>query len=85
MYVWGQRPVEMKLVGGRVVKSQGRYRRAEECKVSIRDHHEAYIDWETYQENLRFMRDNYIRQGGDAMIPNLPRWAFRPKCFISFF
>jgi len=68
VYVWGQRPVEMKLVGGRVVKFQGRYRRAEECKVSIRDHHEGYIDWDMFQENLRLMRDNYLQQGGDEAV-----------------
>lgn len=67
-YVWGQRPVELKLVEGRLLKHQGRVRRAEECKVSIRDHHEGYIDWETYQENLRFMRDNYLQQGGDEAV-----------------
>ncbi len=67
-YVWGQRQVEMKLVKGRLLKHQGRIRRAEECKVSIRDHHEGYIDWETFQENLRFMRDNYLQQGGDEAV-----------------
>jgi hypothetical protein len=67
-YAWGQRPVEMTLVNGRLLKRQGRIRRAEQCKFSIRDHHESYIEWRKYQENLRLMRDNYLQQGGDEAV-----------------
>ena len=43
---------------GRLTKRQGRVLRAEECRVFIRDHHEGYIVWETYQENQSRMRHN---------------------------
>jgi hypothetical protein len=60
-YFWGRRPVEIKLVDGKLVRVSGRPRPPEECKVFIRDHHEGYIDWETYQENLRRMRGNSLK------------------------
>jgi DNA invertase Pin-like site-specific DNA recombinase len=67
-YVWGQRPVEMALVDGRLLKRSGRLRPAEECKVFLREHHEGYIDWESFQENLRRMRQNSMKtQSGEAV------------------
>jgi len=67
-YVWGQRPVEMRLVDGRLVRRQGALRQAEDCKVFIRDHHEGYIGWETYQENLRLMRGNSVKLGMEESV-----------------
>jgi hypothetical protein len=40
-------------------------RRAEECRVFIRDHHVGYIDWATYEENQRMMRRNSVNWQGD--------------------
>ena len=57
-FVWGQRPVEIKFVEGRLVRRQGPRRRPEECEVFIPEHHEGYTDRETFQENLRVMRSN---------------------------
>lgn len=66
-YVWGQRPTEMVVFEGRVRKRQGSLRKPEECKVFIRDHHEGYIDWRTYEENLRMIRSNSLRyESGDS-------------------
>jgi hypothetical protein len=48
--VWGRRPVATVLVKGRLEKRQGSMRRAIECRVFLPDHHEAYIDWATYEE-----------------------------------
>lgn len=67
-YVWGQRPVETTLVEGRLVRRQGRLRRAEECTVFIPGHHEGYIVWETFQENLRVMRRNNLSGGSDESV-----------------
>jgi DNA invertase Pin-like site-specific DNA recombinase len=67
-YVWGQRPVEMRLVEGRLLRRTGRLRGPEECKVFIRDHHEGYIDWARYQENLRRMRQNNLKVEGDEAV-----------------
>jgi hypothetical protein len=52
-YVWGRRPVTTVLIEGRLEKRQSAMRRAEECRVFIRDHHVGYIDWATYEENQR--------------------------------
>jgi DNA invertase Pin-like site-specific DNA recombinase len=67
-FVWGQRPIETKLVGGRLTKRQGRLRRPEECEVFIPDHHESYIDWETFQDNLRVMRGNNLKCESDESV-----------------
>jgi hypothetical protein len=64
-YVWGRRPVTTLLVDGRLEKRQSAMRRAEECRVFIRDHHVGYIDWATYEENRRMMRRNSVNPEGD--------------------
>jgi hypothetical protein len=67
-YVWGRRPVATVLTEGRLEKRQGATRRAEECRVFIRDHHVGYIDWATYEENQRMIRGNSVnRQGDESM------------------
>ncbi len=67
-YVWGQRTTEMKLQDGKVVKRQGSPRRPEEGRVLIRDHHEGYIDWETFEENLRWIRGNSLALTRDESV-----------------
>src|SRR5437867_2738672 len=64
-YVWGRRPVKTLLVEGRLEKRQSALRRAEECRVFIRDHHVGYIDWATYEENQRMTRRNSVNWQGD--------------------
>lgn len=64
-YVYGQRPIETVFVEGRLKKRQGRQRRAEECSVFLREHHEGYIDWGTYQENQRMIGRNSLHLEGD--------------------
>jgi DNA invertase Pin-like site-specific DNA recombinase len=65
-YFWGCRPVEIKLVDGRLQRVNGRPRRPEECKVFIPGHHAGYIDWATYEENQRRMHGNSLRLGADG-------------------
>ena len=64
-YVWGRRPITMLLVAGRLEKRQSAMRRAEECRVFIRDHHVGYIDWAAYEENQRMTRRNSVNWQGD--------------------
>ena len=64
-YVWGRRPIATLLVEGRLEKRQSAVRRAEECRVFIRDHHLGYIDWTTYEENQRMIRGNSASWQGD--------------------
>lgn len=66
-YAWGQNPTTTTVVEGRLVKRQRRVGRPEESEVFIPDHHEGYIDWETFQENLRVIGNNSTRgQSGEA-------------------
>jgi DNA invertase Pin-like site-specific DNA recombinase len=64
-YVWGRRPVTTLLVEGRLEKRQSAMRRAEQCRVFIRDHHVGYIDWATYEENQRMTQRNSVNWQGD--------------------
>jgi len=64
-YVWGRRPVATLLIEGRLEKRQSATRRAEDCRVFIRDHHVGYIDWATYEENQRMTRRNSVNWQGD--------------------
>src|ERR1700689_584020 len=59
-YVWGRRPTETLLVAGRLRKRQAANRPPEECRVFIADHHPGYIDWATYEENLRMTHRNSV-------------------------
>ena len=68
-YVWGSRPVETVMVEGRFAKRQGSIRRATECRVFLPDHHEAYIDWATYEENQRMIRRNSVNWQRDESMP----------------
>ncbi len=64
-YVWGRRPVATVLVDGRLEKRQCATRRAEDCRVFIRDHHVGYIDWASYEENRRMTQRNSVNWEGD--------------------
>jgi hypothetical protein len=64
-YVWGRRPMTTVLAEGRLEKRQGGYRRAEECRVFIREHHVGYIDWAVYEENQRMIRRNSVNWQSD--------------------
>jgi DNA invertase Pin-like site-specific DNA recombinase len=64
-YVYGRRPVEVRLVEGRLRRRQGRLRSPTDARVFIADHHEGYIDWAMYEEHRRRMRRNNLRQERD--------------------
>jgi DNA invertase Pin-like site-specific DNA recombinase len=67
-YVWGQRPSEVRLVDGRLVRTSGTPRSPQESKVFIPDHHEGYLDWSEYEENQRRMRGNNLKTDPDASV-----------------
>ncbi len=64
-YVWGQRRNELALIDGKLTKRTGKLLRAEDCRVFIPDHHESYIDWQTYQDNLHIMQGNATKTHPD--------------------
>jgi len=67
-YVWGQRPSEVRLVDGKLVRTSGTPRSAEESKVFIPEHHEGYLDWSEYQQNQKRMRGNNLKADPDASV-----------------
>jgi len=67
-YVWGRRPREKIFEGGKLRRRQGRLRRPEECRVFIPDHHEGYIDWESFKENNRLIRANSLVNTRDEAV-----------------
>jgi len=67
-YVYGRKPTKMVVSEGRIIKRTGRLLPAEECRVFIRDHHEAYICWEEFEENRRKLRSNALRLGSDESV-----------------
>lgn len=67
-YVYGRRQRESKVIDGKLVSRMGKLRPPEECRVFIPDHHEAYITWEQYKDNVACLRDNAPRtRGRDTM------------------
>jgi DNA invertase Pin-like site-specific DNA recombinase len=67
-FVWGRREMLVAYEGGRLRKRQGRFRRAEECRVCLRDHHEGYISWEAFEENIRILRGNNMKGQSDETV-----------------
>lgn len=57
-YVYGRRPTEVTYVNGRVSKRQRSALPPEKAAVFLREHHAGYVDWTTYEENQRIMRNN---------------------------
>lgn len=73
-YVWGRRPTTTEFVDGRLRKRQkGPVIPAEECRVFIPDHHEGYIDWDTYQDNQRIIHGNNMNRGSDETVSSVRR------------
>ncbi|HSC72508.1 MAG TPA: recombinase family protein, partial [Candidatus Methylomirabilis sp.] len=67
-YVWGRREVRMAVEDGRLRKREGRLRRAEDCRVFLRAHHEAYITWEQFAEHLQILRGNNMKGDSDEAV-----------------
>jgi len=69
VYFYGRRPMELVVKEGAVVKKrQGRQRNPEHTRVFIRDHHEGYIDWATFEENRKMLRRNNLRGEADVAV-----------------
>ncbi|MGD8848031.1 MAG: recombinase family protein [Desulfobacteraceae bacterium] len=67
-YVYGRRQTKREMVDGRIVSRMGRNLPPEECRVFIRDHHEEYIDWATFEENQRMISNNALKTEPDESI-----------------
>jgi DNA invertase Pin-like site-specific DNA recombinase len=82
-YVYGRRPMMTVWEDGLLKKRQGSALPLSEVRVFLRDHHEGYIDWATYEENERMIRRNDFRpasgstvgavRGGQGLLAGLVR------------
>lgn len=66
-YAYGKSKVQTTLVGGSLRKRYGRTRPIDAWTVLMRDHHEAYVPWETFELNRhRLSRNAYSQRAGGA-------------------
>lgn len=81
-YAYGKSKVQTSLVDGSLRKRYGRARPMEAWAVLIRDHHEPFISWETFELNRRRISRNSFSQragaakssrGGQALMAGLLR------------
>jgi hypothetical protein len=57
-YVWGRRPMRAIWENGVVKKRQSAELKLSEVPVFLREHHEGYVSWTTYEETLSTIRQN---------------------------
>ena len=62
VYVWGRETTKLEYMDGKVVKRKVRISDVREAKVFIEDHHDGYIDLETFDENQIIIRSNCLSQ-----------------------
>ncbi len=67
-YVYGRRPMMTVWENGQLKKRQGAALPLSEVRVFLRDHHDGYIDWPTFEENQRMIRRNQSRPDGDSEV-----------------
>ena len=64
-YVWGRHPVEVIWRDGQLRKRRKPPVPAEQARVFLRDHHEGYIDWATFEDHQRMIQRNNLRGEAD--------------------
>jgi len=65
-YAFGRTETRVRLEDGRKRVVRGYRRERDRWQVLIRDHHESYIDWDTYERNQSVIADNTNMRGGMA-------------------
>ena len=83
-YAFGRTETRVRIEAGRKRVVRGHRRAQEHWQVLIQEHHEGYIDWHTYEHNLRVIADNTNMRGsmargalrrGEALLAGLLRCA----------
>jgi DNA invertase Pin-like site-specific DNA recombinase len=67
-YVYGRRPMMTVWENGLLKKRQGAALPLSEVRVFLREHHEGYIDWATFEENQRMIRRNDFHSESDPVV-----------------
>lgn len=93
-YVFGRRRSRTRVVDGRAVKTDGHNKAMAEWSVLIRDHHDAYIDWDRFEENQRMLRENaHMKKraarksgrGGRALLTGMTRCGHCGRMMRTFY
>jgi hypothetical protein len=83
-YAFGRTQTRVRIEAGRKCVVRGFRRERQDWQVLIVEHHEGYIDWDTYERNQRVIADNTNMRGaavrgalrrGDALLAGLLRCA----------
>ena len=81
-YAFGRRGTRTRVVEGQARKTSGHRRAIEDWNVLIKDNHEGYIDWGSFEENQRMLGENAHMQkraarksgrGGRALLTGMAR------------
>lgn len=62
-YAFGRTTARIRVVDGKARKTAGHHRDQREWIALLRDHHEGYIAWETYENNQRAITENAQMKG----------------------
>lgn len=65
-YAFGRTETRVRIEAGRKRIVRGHRRAPAHWQVLIQEHHEGYIDWQTYEHNQRVIADNTNMRGGMA-------------------
>ena len=65
VYAWGRHPVEVVWREGQLRKRRRQVVPPEQARVFLRDQHEGYIDWPTFEEHQRMVQRNNFRGESD--------------------
>lgn len=83
-YAFGRTETRVRIEAGRKRVVRGHRRAQEHWQVLIQEHHEGYIDWQSYEHNQRVIADNTNMRGsmargalrrGEALLAGLLRCA----------
>jgi DNA invertase Pin-like site-specific DNA recombinase len=81
-YAYGKSQTRTTIIEGTMRKAHGRRRSMETWTALVRDHHEAYISWEQFEQNQQRLARNAFRKpaggakagrGGNALLAGLLR------------
>jgi hypothetical protein len=65
VYIYGRNTIKTIYSDGHLIKKRTRKSSPEESRVFIRDHHEAYISWDSFEENQKMLLSNSLKLGKD--------------------
>lgn len=67
-YAYGRRCTRVSYVDGRIKKTAGHLKPIDQWEVLLKEHHEGYISWSQYEENVSTMKANqHNSRDGDAI------------------